>query len=128
MGESPTLGKFGGKFWKEGGKEEKGKGERKRGGKGKESQGKGEDGAEKKENCKRGGGKLKMKRERYENELRTFFFFFFFFFCFSLFETTEFVCGVLKWKFVLGEKTFLGGNFLTSPTCECTPGYAPDNY
>ena len=109
MGESPTLGKFGGKFWKEGGKEEKGKGERKRGGKGEESQGKRENGAEKKENCKRGGGKLKMKRERYENELRTFFFFF----CFSLFETTEFVCGVIKWKFLPGEKNIFGGKFST---------------
>ena len=44
MGESPTLGKFKGKFWKEGVKEEKGKeegkgkGEGLRGGKGKENQ------------------------------------------------------------------------------------------
>ena len=68
MGESPTLGKFGEKFWKEGGKEKKVKGEGKRGGKGKERQRKEKNGAEKKGTCKRRGGKLKIEGERYENE------------------------------------------------------------
>ena len=67
-----------GKFWKEGGKEEKGKGEGERGGTGKESQGKRENGAEKKGNCKREEENLKWKGGRYENEQRTFFFLSFF--------------------------------------------------
>ena len=42
----------------------------------------------------------------------------FFFFCFSLFETTEVCLGCTKME-VFGE------NFLTSPTFDCTHGYAP---
>ena len=37
----------------------------------------------------------------------------------------KFVWGVPKWKFLLG-KNWEMGNFLTSHTFDCTPGYAPD--
>ena len=52
MDESPTLGKFGGKFWTTMGKGGIGKREEKRGGKEKRG---------KKGNCKRGGENLKWK-------------------------------------------------------------------
>ena len=100
------------------GKGRKRKGIGKRGGKGKYSQGKW---AEKKGNCKRGGGKLEMdsRVERYENmnmsrgHLYA---------CYVL-KPLKFVSGVPKWKFLPGKSIW--GNFLTSPTFVCTPGYAP---
>ena len=123
MGKLPTLGKLGG-FWKEGGKEEKGKGEGKRGGKGKERQGKRAKGEEGKlgeeENLKwMGKGMKGMDGERYEKKQRTFFFF-----CLSLFETTEICLGCTKMEISTGKKNQEKGNFLTLPTLDCTPGYA----
>ena len=94
MGESPTLGKFGGKFWKEGGNDGRGKNGRERGkeereqrGKEKRENGEGKEGKIVEENLK-----LKGERERYENEQqRTFFFHFL--------KQLKFVWGVPKWKF-----------------------------
>ena len=67
-----------------------------------------ESGEEKKENCencKRGGGKLKMEGGKVRNEERTIFFFFFFFFCFSLFKTT--ICfGSTEMEISCREKAF----------------------
>ena len=95
---------------------EKGKGEGKRGGKGTERQrkkGKGENGEGNKGKIEEENLKLKFKR--YENEQRTFFFF-----CLSLFETTKICLGCTKIE-------IFEGNFLTSPTFDCTHGYAPIN-
>ena len=72
VGESPTLGKFGGNFgkkgemMKKGRKREKKGGEREKGGKGKERHGKRENGkwrGKKREKCKRGGENLKWKEK-----------------------------------------------------------------
>ena len=109
MGELPTLGKLGG-FWKEGGKEEKGKGEGKRGGKGKERQGKRAKGEEGKlgeeENLKwMGKGMKGMDGERYEKKQRTFSFFFSFFFACHFLKPLKFVWGVPKWKFLRKKKS-----------------------
>ena len=117
MGKSPTLGKFGGKFWKEGGKEKKGRerdlGKKRRKGT-REAIKEGKMEKKRREIVKGGGGKLKFRRgERYENEQWNFFFF-----CLSLFETTEICLGCTKME-------ILGGNFLTLPTLDCTTGYAP---
>ena len=100
-----------GKFWKgemmkKGRKREKGKGEGNRGGKGKERQGKkGKMKREKRregkiveENLQWKGKGMKMSRE-------LFFFFLLVIFCTKM--------------------EILGGNFLTLPTFDCTPGYAP---
>ena len=49
-------------------------------------------------------------------------------FCLSLFETTEICLGCTKMKISTGKKAFpiyYGGNFLTSPTFDCTPGNPP---
>ena len=84
------------------------KGERK----GKRGMEKRENGEEKENtgNCERGGGK--MEGERYVRRGL------FFFFCLSLFETTEICLGCTKKKWEMG-------NFLTSPSFDCTPGYPP---
>ena len=84
----------GGKWGGRGKKREKGK---------REAREKRENGEENKGNCKRGGGKLEMEGERYENERRTSPFSFFFF-CLSLFDTTEICLGVPKLKFLRGKK------------------------
>ena len=60
----------------------------------------GENGEEKKENCKKEGGKLK-EEGKLQNEERTFFFFFFFAFHFS--KPLKFVLGLPKWKFSTGK-------------------------
>ena len=114
MGELPTLGKFGGKFWKEGGKEEKGKGEGKRRKGKREARKEGKMERKRRQIVKGGGVKLIIERGRYENEQsqQTTFLFA----CHFL-KPLKFVWGVAQWKF--------GGKFLTSPTFDCTPGYAP---
>ena len=89
MGESPTLGKFGGKFWKEGGKRKKmeGREEKRKGNREAREKGEGKEGKIVEENLK-----LKGEIERYENEQqRTFFFHFL--------KPLKFVWGVPKWKF-----------------------------
>ena len=64
---------------------------------------KGENGEEKKENCKREGGKLKMEGGKSsKNEERTFFFFFAFHFP----QRQKFLLGVPKWKFATAKKDF----------------------
>ena len=99
VGESSTLGKFMGKFWKEGGKEER-EGRGKRGGKGKERRGKRGEwrGKEwKKANYKKGGGKLKMEGGniwKFAEDL--FLFLFSFFFSFFLFFFFFLACNFLK--------------------------------
>ena len=42
------------------------------------------------------------------------------------FETTEICLGCTKMEIPTGEKNRERGNFLTSPTFDCIPGYAPD--
>ena len=64
-----------------------------------------------------------MERERYENEQRTFFFFFLA--CHFL-KPVKFVWDVPKWKCLRGKKIGKWEFFLTSPTFDCTPGYAPE--
>ena len=58
---------------------------------------------------------LKWKAERVKMSRGPFSFFFF---CLSLFETTEICLGCTKMD-------IFWGNFLTSPTFDCIPGYAP---
>ena len=48
------------------------------------------------------------------------------FFCLLLFETTEICLGYTKMEISMGENQEMG-NFLTLPTFDCTPGYAPEN-
>ena len=94
---------LGGNFGRKGERSEKGRERVKEEVKEKRGKEKRENGEEKKGNCKR-GGKLKMKGEGYENELRTFFLSFFFFFCLSLFETTEMCLGCTKMEISTGKK------------------------
>ena len=61
---------------------------------------------EKKENCKREGGKLKMEGVK-SLKMRRGFFFFFFAFHFS--KRQKFVLGLPKWKFSAGKKHFTTG-------------------
>ena len=64
VGESPTLGKFGRNFGRYGERRKKGREREKEEEREKEAR-KRENGEEKKGNCKRGGGKLKMSRGDY---------------------------------------------------------------
>ena len=86
-----------------------GRGEKRKGNREAREKGEGKEGKIVEENLK-----LKGERERYENEQqRTFFF--------SLLETTKICLGCTKME-------ILGGNFLTSPTFDCTPGYTSGQY
>ena len=72
---------------------------------------KGENGEEKKKNCKREGGKLKMEGGKSWKMIRgPFFFFFFFLFlffvCFSLWKTTKICFGATKMGIFYREKAF----------------------
>ena len=97
-----------GKWWKR----KKWKGEGKRG-KGTDRKGKkGKWRGKRRENC---GGKLKIeggKGKVWKWAAEDLFF--------SLFETTKICLGCTKME-------ILGGNFLASPTFDCTPGYAPES-
>ena len=68
----------------------------------------GENWEEKKENCKREGGKWKLEKVTKWGE-GPFFFFFFFFFCLSLFKTTKSCFGSTKMEIFCFEKAFLSG-------------------
>ena len=65
---------------------------------------KGENGEEKKENCKREGGKLKMEGGKSSKMRRGHIFFFFF--CFSLFKTMKICFEATKMEIFYGEKAF----------------------
>ena len=121
VGKSPTLRKFWWNFGREGERRKKGREREKRGGKGKERQGKrgkmerkrreivnGKD-----ENLKLKGESMKMSRGL---------FFFFFFACHFL-KPLQFVW-CTKMEISTGKNLEMG-NFLTSSTFDCTPGYAP---
>ena len=97
MGESPTRGKFGGKFWKEGGKEEKGRDRENKEKMEKRSK-------ERMVEMEGKGTCMKMNRGPP-------FFFFFFFFCLSLLETTEICLGCTKNGNFYGDKKSGNGNF-----------------
>ena len=60
---------------------------------------KGGNGEEKKENCKREGGKLKMEGGKIAKGVEDLFFF-----AFHFSKRQKFVLGVPKWKFSTGEK------------------------
>ena len=68
--------------------------------------------------------KLKMEGESYESEQD---FFFFFFFCCHFLKRLKFVW-VYQNGNLCGENNQEMGNFVTSPTFDCTPGYAPGPY
>ena len=69
---------------------------------GKENMEKGENEEEKKETCKREGGKLKMEGGKSS------IFFFFFFFCFSLFKTTKIFLVYQNGNFLPGKRNSRG--------------------
>ena len=118
MGSDVTRGGRGGRVshpWKVGGKfgrkrerRKKGRGREKEEEMDKRSKEKKENGEEKKGNCKRGEGKLKMEGERYENVLVSFW-------------ITEICLGCTKMEISSGGKNWEMGNFLTSPAFDCTP-------
>ena len=132
MGESPSLGNFGGNFGRKGERRKRGRereNDEEREKRGKEKR---ENGEEKKGNyCKRGGGKLKiykwkgkgmkMSRGPYRGP---FLFFSSFFWLVTFLKPLKLVWGVLFGNFYRENNREMG-NFLTSPTFDCTPGYAP---
>ena len=91
--------------------------------------GKGENEEEKKENCKREGGKIENGwREKFENEERIFFFFFFFF---HFSKRRKLLLGLPKWKFSTGKKHFTPGKKprkMTLPPPEKISCYTPGLY
>ena len=117
----PPLESFVGNLGRKGERRKKGREREKEEGREKRAKEKGE-WSGKEGNCKWEEENFKWKGERYENEQRTLFFW----------------GGVtfwgnhrtLFWVYQNGnfyrEKNICGRNFQTSPTFECTPGYAPE--